>query len=157
MPNYCENKLNLIGPTDKIIEYAKSIEEDNVFFELVIPNPNPDDWYNFNKENWGTKWDICDFSQPQVETIDNDKSKLTIYFTTAWSPPIGIYEELHEMGFDVEAGFFEPGMGFYGRFTDGTTYSAEYGSPTEISDEFVKYFDLQDWVEDEILYLEEVE
>jgi hypothetical protein len=127
MANYCSNKLNLIGPTQKIQEYVKSIKDGNVFF---------------------------DFSEPEVETIDDNKLELSIFFNTRWEPPIGIYEELLIKGFDVEAGFFEPGEGFYGRFTDGTTIIYEYEGLTELDDEFVKYFELQDWIEDEIFLME---
>jgi hypothetical protein len=37
-------------------------------------------------------------------------------FDTAWAPPINAYEKLVEMGFRVEAMYYEPGMGYAGSF-----------------------------------------
>ena len=41
-------------------------------------------------------------------------------FDSAWSPPIGIYEALVADGFTVDAMYYEPGMGFCGRWVDGS-------------------------------------
>lgn len=47
-------------------------------------------WYDWNRKNWGTKWNAYD---------QNDKRNTadTIYFQTAWSSPIALMQELSKM------------------------------------------------------------
>lgn len=45
------------------------------------------DWYDWRRENWGTKWNACD-------TIINDPSEANIYFNTAWSAPLPVLDAL---------------------------------------------------------------
>lgn len=71
------------------------------------------DWYDWNVANWGTKWDI---SLENVERIDSNT--VTAGFDSAWSPPIEAYRKLVELGFDVDAKYYEPGMAFCGTFTN---------------------------------------
>jgi len=75
------------------------------------------DWYSFCTGEWGTKWDAktCDEDVPYI-LADN---QVTIFFDTAWSPPMQIYYALEEMGFKVEATYIEQGMGYIGFYTDG--------------------------------------
>jgi hypothetical protein len=37
-------------------------------------------------------------------------------FDTAWAPPVNAYEKLVDMGFRVEAMYYEPGMAYAGSF-----------------------------------------
>jgi hypothetical protein len=41
---------------------------------------------------------------------------LHTFFDTAWAPPVNAYEKLVEMGFGVEAMYYEGGMGYAGSF-----------------------------------------
>lgn len=70
-------------------------------------------WYEYCIGEWGTKWDASD------ATYDIDGNQVTIYFDTAWSPPMGIYHALENMGFKVEATYVEQGMGYIGYYRDG--------------------------------------
>jgi hypothetical protein len=70
-------------------------------------------WYEYCVAEWGTKWDACE------ATYDIEDNKVTIYFDTAWSPPMGIYHALENMGFSVEATYVEQGMGYIGYYRDG--------------------------------------
>jgi hypothetical protein len=81
------------------------------------------DWYGWNIRNWGTKWDV------QLENVVRvDEYTLTAAFDSAWSPPIEAYQKLEELGFEIDAKYYEPGMAFAGR------YSTELGEDTfEIS------------------------
>jgi len=74
-------------------------------------------WYDFCVQEWGSKWDAktCDEAEP-YEVYGN---QVTIFFDTAWSPPMGIYYALEDMGFKVEATYVEQGMGYIGYYTDG--------------------------------------
>ena len=74
---------------------------------------NDDRWYYWCIDNWGTKWDVSDLS------IDYDDSEqLELEFSTAWSPPEGIVQELRDKYPDLSFTCFydEPGMevaGYY--------------------------------------------
>jgi hypothetical protein len=71
-------------------------------------------WYEFANSNWGTKWEA---REPTHQS--NEDGSVTIWFDTAWSPPIAIYEKLEEMGFEVEATYCEQGFGYAGWYADG--------------------------------------
>jgi hypothetical protein len=80
-------------------------------------------WYDFCVAEWGTKW------EPRMdETIpfELDGHVLTMWFDTAWSPPIPIYHALEAMGFDVEATYIECGMGFVGHYRAGTDTTEDF-------------------------------
>lgn len=83
------------------------------------------DWYDWNIQNWGTKWDF------QLENVERvDENTLTAAFDTAWSPPIGAYERLMEMDFEIEAMYYEPGMAFVGKWDNGVDECIEYSEYT---------------------------
>lgn len=71
-------------------------------------------WYEFNCDNWGTKWDTC-----HADVISITEGELVLLFDTAWSPPIPIFEHLHEKGFEVIAYWYEEGIQSWGSFVDG--------------------------------------
>ena len=80
-------------------------------------------WYDFQVANWGTKLDVtCD----SVE-IDCDGLGFSGAFDSAWSPPITVCEALVEQGFEVTLYYYEPGMGFVGKWEDGFDDCYEYG------------------------------
>ena len=68
---------------------------------------NDDRWYNWNINNWGTKWDI----DGQHSQIDGDDYSFQACFETAWSPPEQIYYALREKYPTVDITWFydEPG------------------------------------------------
>lgn len=51
----------------------------------------PDNWYNWNRANWGTKWDAYDV-ELQVKSL----SHLQYRFTTAWNEPAPVIEAMTE-------------------------------------------------------------
>ena len=137
MPNWCLNAVNLRHSDAAMISrIVKAINEDRGLFSEFYPIPQklqemsapaPEecvesnlkefgacDWYNWAVNNWGTKWDICD-------AMPSRQNEHTIYinFNTAWSPPIGFYEKMAELGFAIDAIYYEGGMGFCGSWEDG--------------------------------------
>jgi hypothetical protein len=100
------------------------------------------DWYSFCIAEWGTKWDAktADIDNP-FELSEFNTNELTIYFDTAWSPPLGIYSALENMGFDVQATYVESGVGFIGYYSDGvdTCHDMEALRP-DVDDEDDDYF-----------------
>jgi len=99
------------------------------------------DWYDFCIGEWGTKWDArtSDIDEP----FDIYGNEVTIYFDTAWSPPMGIYSALEDMGFLVQATYVESGVGFIGYYTEGqdTCNNIDFLRP-EVEDDDDDYFGL---------------
>jgi hypothetical protein len=71
-------------------------------------------WYDFCTNEWGTKWDVGDEGS---QTLVNE-NELTTTFSSAWSPPTGAYAKLQDLGFEVEAYYYEPGMCFAGIYDE---------------------------------------
>jgi hypothetical protein len=74
-------------------------------------------WYDYCVNEWGTKWDVGDQG---ASDIHPDGKVLHTVFDSAWSPPINAYEKLLELGFTVNAMYFESGMGFAGIYDNGS-------------------------------------
>jgi len=78
------------------------------------------DWYDWQIDKWGTKWDVGAESGGGDGHISRDSpNDIFVSFLSAWSPPIGFYEHLEVLGFEVKAYYYEMGMGFCGRYHEG--------------------------------------
>ena len=155
MPNWCLNKLT-VSHTDKaamdrfVAAYNKGILCQEF---LPVPEGYFDDgrWYDWCVSNWGTKWDVgADEGTEKEERYGlkatvvpwNDKNTIeaSCSFDSAWAPPVGLYEKLVELGYDVHASYFEPGMAFCGVYHNGMDNYIEYkskdGIPVGISNDF---------------------
>ena len=74
----------------------------------VLKNGEEFDWYHWNIDNWGTKWDRCDF-----QIFENDKDEIQLRFETAWCQPEPIHNKVREiLDNHAEMSWFynEPGM-----------------------------------------------
>jgi len=145
MPNWCNNFVQIrhTDPT-KLTALAEAVREGK-FCRFVLPLPQElvdtvaghlgdgyaeelnqfkrelnmkyfgsTDWYDWSVKNWGTKWDV---ETDDDVTVENEL--LSFGFDSAWSPPTGVYAALVEQGYQVDAMYYEPGMGFCGRWIDG--------------------------------------
>ena len=97
------------------LEQMKNPKTGEVMWETYnFPDGKNDDrWYHWCIANWGTKWDCCELD---IEYADDEILELT--FSTAWSPPEGIMQELKDKYPDLGFTCFydEPGMevaGYY--------------------------------------------
>ena len=153
MPNWCNNGITLRHADPAIVDRA---QHSKGLLSEFIPTPQElldtmagsygDDekqraleaqeqsnvakyghknWYDWNVANWGTKWD---FELENVQRVD--ENTLTATFDSAWAPPIEAYVKLLALGFEIEAFYWEPGMGFAGKFT---------GNGDEFDDDYVDY------------------
>lgn len=152
MPNYCDNMVTLRhedkSKVDALeVELSKKTEDhrfNGEFFNHLRPNPTGEWEYNWSIENWGSKWDagIIDFER-------RDDNEIWVSFDSAWSPPIALYEYLVEHGWEVDAIYYEPGMGFGGLFTteDGDDYyEFDMSDPESIEDlpeDLIEFGDLR--------------
>jgi hypothetical protein len=111
-----------------MVEKARKALSEGNFLETFAPLG---EWnYELACERWGTKWDVND-----AEVIDvPDEYTIIARYMTAWSPPIAFYETLEQQGFEVLAEYFEPGVGFVGRYTDGTDFEYSVQSKEQLED-----------------------
>ena len=147
MPNWCNNNLTLEHDDPQMIQRAYDALERGEFLQEFIPCPKEltetvsghcgdgyaqelnqfkmelnlkyfgsKDWYDWNVSNWGTKWDV---GEQGCSDIRPDGLMLHTYFDSAWSPPVNAYAKLEELGFRVNAMYYEGGMAFAGAYGSG--------------------------------------
>jgi hypothetical protein len=140
MPNWCSNNASFYHVDPEQIIKVRDAAREGKLFETFVPLPNGEWDYGWCIEEWGTKWDaIMSESAEYIneETRTDGKKDITLSFDTAWGPPVAFYAKMTELGFDIDATYYEEGMQFAGHYTseDGD-YSVEYD------------FDNPDWRED---------
>ena len=188
MPNWCYNRATFTHENPeqitRLVNAAKSGKLLNEFLpmppELLEEAPIGDDyqersaaikvrneqefgypsWYEWSIDNWGTKWDISEVDEDGME-VSKDGKTVSFSFDTAWSPPTEWYDNIS--GFDINAYYYEPGVGFCGRWNseDGDDQyeigddigDAKERIPSHILDAMGIIEDLEAWLdanEDEI-------
>jgi hypothetical protein len=164
MPNWCANGITLRHADPVMIERAAKALQEGTFLQEFIPCPKEltetvaqfgtndhekanrekygyGSWYDFNIANWGTKWDV-NSDNVAIE----DANTVSASFDSAWAPPTRAYEQLVELGFEIEAFYYEPGMGFVGKWVNGDDDCYEYHGQTSdtvrdyIGEELDDYF-----------------
>lgn len=165
MPNWCNNNLTLEHDDPAMIKRAYDALERGEFLNEFVPVPedlkitagrlgdgpeqtelerqtraNLDkygygNWYDFCCGEWGTKWDVGDQG---CSDIHPDGRMLHTYFDSAWAPPCEAYRKLEELGFRVNAMFYESGMCFAGTYSDGNCddFSLEGMSADEVENTY---------------------
>jgi hypothetical protein len=124
VPNWCSNRAVITGPSPVIDEIKLKLSQDNPeLLVWMVPQPNfegDQDWYQWNINNWGTKWPLSDVY------IDNaaEPDSIEFSFSTAWAPPVEAFHTWAAGDGRVQFGleYWEPGCGFVGT----TTYDGEY-------------------------------
>ena len=146
MPNWCNNNLTLEHEDPAMIKRAYDALQRGEFLNEFIPVPEDlkitagylgdgdeqkelerktaenrekygyGNWYDFQVNEWGTKWDVGGDGQSDIHP---DGKMLHTSFDSAWSPPVNAYYKLEELGFTVNAMYYEGGMCYAGQFTDG--------------------------------------
>jgi hypothetical protein len=139
MPNWCNNIVTIEHKNKTAIDRVEKAFKKGTLCSEFIPTPedlkntsapnntnaeemkqkyNYRDWYEFQVNEWGTKWDVG--GEDQIADRINRK-RLELTFESAWAPPVGLYNKLREEGYDVHAYYYEPGAGYAG------LYSSENG------------------------------
>ncbi len=113
MPNWCLNSLRVSG--SDLSAFRKWLGEDGFKLNKILPLPaelegttspnrdsnsesakalrqkyGADNWYDWNIQNWGTKWDVD-------AELEDFGGWLFITFDSAWSPPAGAIIALGKM------------------------------------------------------------
>ena len=149
MPNWCNNFVEVSHEDPAKITALAEAYKRGEFCDHVIPVPeilkNPEtttnygdadkqaaadaireaamkatgyqSWYDFCTSRWGTKWDVG--GDDGTLDVHPEGKLMTASFDSAWAPPIGVYEELVEQGYEVRAYYYEPGMCFAGVWDNG--------------------------------------
>lgn len=147
MPNWCSNTLVLTHVNPEMVTRAADAIERGALFEEFVPLGEWD--YNEAVAKWGTKWDASN-----LDIIDRYENSVSASFDTAWSPPIYVYDALLAQGFEVHASYFEPGMGFVGRYIDGVDeeYEVDPDDMSDIPEDLMEAWGIaemyEDWNED---------
>lgn len=81
--------FNIVKPDDQDIEEYHSIANS-------VGLENPKNWYNWNIDNWGTKWDAIDVDF-KMEKNQKGQEIAKYSFTTAWDPPVTALDKLSKM------------------------------------------------------------
>lgn len=139
MPNWCSNVVTfshddaeqikrLVGAFNgdglmkEFIPVPKELQEttapNNVNEGEMVQKYGYGDWYSFQVNEWGTKWDVSSEEYNRVEYTEGE-TRVTISFESAWSPPLEFYNKMVAMGFSVDAYYYEPGMAFCGHYESG--------------------------------------
>jgi hypothetical protein len=140
MPNWCECYVKIKGEVDLIKDLYDKIKEKQEFLNILQPRPEDqeDNWYEWNVNNWGTKWDLTEdqISELEYTKIDSSMAKIEGYIMTAWAPPLDAFdnyiydvEEEYdcEKEVDIKCIYWEPGMGFAGMYHNGDDVCERYG------------------------------
>jgi hypothetical protein len=154
MPNWCMNKLTVSHANPDMVDRFENAYNLGKACNEFLPLPEGEDWYNWQINNWGTKWDIgADIGTEKEERyglkatrVDNEVS---CSFDSAWSPPVGLYEKLVDLGYDVKATYWEPGMSFCGIWDNGVDHYVDYQSKDMIPVALWNEYDMQEFFEDD--------
>jgi hypothetical protein len=185
MPNWCDNSLTLTHDDPTMIKRAIRSFENSTFLNEFIPCPTElsetisgsygdneeqallmakqennvknygyANWYDFAIGEWGTKWDV---GGGDVNKID--KNNVKFYFQSAWAPPVEAYRKLEDLGFTINAFYYEPGVQFAGQYYDGNDDCYDLSSmdseqvkeelPEEIDEEFSISEQMMEWENDD--------
>jgi hypothetical protein len=105
MPNWVYNNLKIKDSQDVLEKIRENLINKNIIdeeekdeqlqsitFQNIIPRPpEEEDWYHWNINNWGTKWDACSAS------FELKSNELIYNFDTAWSAPNNVILFLSKM------------------------------------------------------------
>lgn len=151
MPNWCYNHVSVTHKSPEVVAALVEAFKQGGFCNHIAPMPSAlrettapakddvaeqnekqhgyPDWYCFATEEWGTKWDFGD--EDGCEIVDDDGTEAVFVFDSAWGPPIKIYSKMEELGYKVDAFYYEPGCGFCGRWIDGQEHYYDWGVSKE--------------------------
>lgn len=186
MPNWCNNSVEIRHNDPAMLERVRKAFNAGALLQEFIPVPedlhitagsdgpkgSPEqnlleskeeanrikhgytNWYDYCVNEWGTKWDVGADGNPATDIPGG----LSLGFDSAWSPPIAAYEKLMDMGFEIRAMYYEPGMCYAGIWEDGVDDYYEYSNmdseqvaeelPKELDEAFCISEQMAEWEEE---------
>ena len=129
--------------------------------KAMIEKTGYSDWYSWAVDNWGTKWEVCEFFGVDRQHLNDslDESTISFSFDSAWSPPIGAYENFlaENENCSLVGRYYEGGCDFMGIWDNGDDrcyqpgdYNSkskffDHGDGKEIDDYFGITESMADW------------
>lgn len=113
MPNWCGNHLTISHKDIEKLKEFQSAYNSNRTCSHYLPVAKDTE---AQLEAWGTKWDFGRDGGPEAVIKGNS---IYVSFSTAWSPPLGLYSHLAAKDYAIDATFCELGEGFVGYCCDG--------------------------------------
>ena len=145
MPNWCETEAVITGPEDDVLRFVNGVKDNLIvssyfpcpeelavttsgffadeekqkelekMYEKNITEYGFKDWYEWQYENWGTKWGDCGTYFEHRGMMENGLCEQIITFRSAWGPLDKAFLHISKMfpnleflfHHDEEAGFFE--------------------------------------------------
>lgn len=184
MPNWCQNSVHIKHSDEAAVTRLVEAYKAGRLCDEFIPIPeelrNPDTgsyggedadakdalreqltekygyagWYEFCINEWGTKWDIGGADEHFLQT---DTNTVILGFDSAWAPPVGLFQKLFELGYEVRAFYWEAGMCFAGIWENGNDDYYEYSNldvngieellPEDLDYEFNIVQNISEWQE----------
>lgn len=138
MPNWVYSYVKITGAEEEIAKFRELAgkeapsdikdgqliyeAKDLSFWNFIEPEDKEqyflENWYDWNIEHWGTKWDAC-----QTERCLQEKNELHYRFETAWSIPEPVFRVMAEKFSGLTFEFYcEEEQGW------GAEYKAENGN-----------------------------
>lgn len=127
MPNWCMNDMTFHADNREDLDKLLSIITDESEKHLATfgrlkddYDPKREDWYDWNIQNIGTKWEPTDMDVygPEIDSkaYGHRKWRLSLCFCSAWSPPLAIMPAIAakfpKMKFRIN--YSEDGMSYRG-------------------------------------------
>jgi hypothetical protein len=176
MPNWCSNSVTFIHNDPEQIKRLEKAGAEGKLFTEFLPCPKEllegsapatgdivdhnvtkygaPDWYTWCLNNWGTKWDV----EADSDNINNiDPNTTSVFFDTAWSPPVEFYQYMVDNGWSIYATYYEPGMAFCGSWNNGDDDQIEITGdsewvlenvPADIDEAFQISYNMESWEQD---------
>jgi hypothetical protein len=168
MPNWCLNNLTVSHEDKSMVDrFVKAYNAGKTCQEfapqpekftadaLGRPQSEGDEfgtngWYGWRVNNWGTKWDIGYDEGTEMEgrhgqKVEDWDNEVSCTFDSAWSPPVGLYDKLVDLGYNVRATYFEPGCAFCGIYEDGFDNTISYADLDDIPDEIREEYNVEEY------------
>lgn len=149
MPNWSFNTAEINGSKKDIEKFLAKAKGENgeLDFNSFVPQPDNiflgnlgekerrkceeegmPNWYDWNIDNWDTKWNACDVS------LEEDGDNIRISFNTAWSPPYKVFvamvKQHPELSFqflcDLEGVDFAVSCSLYGTSFNAYIHPLQY-------------------------------
>ena len=140
MPNWCMNEITITGDSneiDTLLMNAEGPDETKAFsMEALVPCPNNENWYEWNINNWGTKWDFVISKNDLIVIKEPNTTKVLFNVDTAWSPPLAFWQKVSKLYpfIDIKVYYEEEGIGFIGmaKFKQGKMRNKERRLTAEV-------------------------
>ena len=120
MPNHTQNTLELTGDHETVMAFVDQMGQHMDFEKVIAPPKNMfrenltlDDkercaregvptWYDWQGENWGTKWNAYLTEEVAVEEFSDRLTTATYRFQTAWDAPRLVIAAIIKQNPDIE-------------------------------------------------------